>query len=126
MFDTPQEIFSTALQRLVAQGEPSVDEEHTCVYRYVKDGKVLGCGVGILLDKDLAELYDSPETYGWNINAQALRHCSETPQWIHDNLALLSTIQETHDNATMVDNWLGEFKERMRAVADEFKLEYTL
>ena len=48
-----QEIFDTVVNHLRKQGEKSQDEDSgTCMYRLPKDGKMLKCAVGCLIDDD--------------------------------------------------------------------------
>jgi hypothetical protein len=93
---TPQEIFDVVSEHLFNQGKRSVDKFH-CRYRN-DDG--LRCAVGVLIP----DTYYLPE---YDIGNQTIKsllsvHSTQFPDWMHDNVELLSHLQTVHDRG---HNW---------------------
>lgn len=112
---SPQEIFDTVAQHLFQQGKRSVDSRH-CKY-HNEDG--LKCSVGALITE---ELY-FPEIDSGNRTIKYLveHYQDKFPDWIVNNVDLLSALQSVHD---MNNNWQSadNMEEALLNVAEYFDL----
>lgn len=114
-----QSVFDTAAKRLVAQGRPARNGRLSCMYR-TDSGEV--CAVGALMTEE--EL----EVLGEIGLLKAPLH--RLPEEVKDRLLeevgfkvkFLESLQGAHDRSQEGAGWLGEFKYRMRELAQEYRL----
>ena len=93
---TPQEIFDVVSEHLFLQGKRSVDKTH-CRY-HSDDG--LKCAVGVLIPEISFILeYDQGNK---PIKSLLVSYPLNFPDWMHDNVELLSHLQSVHDRTI---NW---------------------
>lgn len=104
-----QEAFSKAYLGVMQQGRLSKNAYGGC-YRRIDGSK---CAIGHLMsDQDLAKI----ESLG--MNGYAIQHIA--PKLTIDlDMVLLMKLQRAHDRA----NSLDEFTEKMKLLADEYRLE---
>lgn len=95
---TPQEIFDKVVSHLSNQGQRSVDDKY-CRY-HSEDG--LMCAVGVLVD---ANTY-FPEMDQGNKTIKSLiqEYEDKFPEWMSENLGLLSELQSVHDRQYLWEN----------------------
>lgn len=92
----PQEVFETVSRHLFSQGHQSLNTFGACLYRGLK-GEM--CAVGVLIPD---EVYTEDMEYK-RIGSLIADHSDKLPDYIHDNMYLLSDLQEVHDYRP---NWL--------------------
>lgn len=121
-----QEIFDTVVRALRKQGQPSAVPGH-CLYRSVKEGKVLKCAAGHLIpDEEYDPSWEGKGSHFVPYLQQAFR---DDVRW------LIRDLQSAHDQE-MVDvsldedkpipakeEWLAEFLKRAADVARYYDLD---
>ena len=122
---TLQEIFNLSVSRMIAQGEASMDDDRdVCKYRSETiTGKVLGCGVGVLIaSEDYRPEFDTPRVGGTSVmslsgNADfisAMTNAGIDLKLPHVSRTL-SEIQCSHDFASLsTTGFVGTFKKQIR------------
>lgn len=113
---TPQEIFDTVSYHLFKQGKRAVDS-HFCRYFNKIDG--LKCAVGILIPDNVyfSEIDQGNQTIRNLIN----KYKNKFPDWMIENVALISELQSVHDKQF---NWekSANMLKALKDVADRYKL----
>lgn len=109
---TPQETFDFVARALVAQGKPAITD-HTCCYRGDNNTR---CAVGHLIPDDRYHP-------GLERRMATDRELVDILCDLGHSVDLCARLQSAHDSADDDERvWLKEWAERMRGVADEFKL----
>lgn len=99
----PQEVFNYVAKHLFTQGKQArvkntlYPDNTKCAYRN-EDG--LKCAVGCLLDD---EYYQPEMDQEKSSGIRNIVSKYQFPQWVTDNLGLVSQLQSVHDNS---NNWL--------------------
>ena len=120
MLYSNQEAFDLVVEKLVAQGEPSMQGE-SCVYL---DSKGNRCAAGHLVPDELITKLLNIIGCGWDII------CSDVPEAkeIADQKFTIK-LQEAHDLPALdlggYYNWRTGWVSKMRAVATTYKLDRT-
>ncbi len=95
---TPQEIYDKVVSHLATQGKLSVDDNYCRYHR--EDGSM--CAVGGLITKE--DYF--PEMDQGNRTIKTLLNIYEDkfPEWMKENLGLLSELQSVHDRQYLWQN----------------------
>jgi len=88
---TPQQIYDKVVAHLSTQGKRSVDDRY-CRY-HSEDG--LMCAVGVLIDKD--DYFPEIDQGNKTIKGLVQQYEDKFPEWMSENLGLLSELQSVHD-----------------------------
>lgn len=114
---TPQQIFDTIAVGLIEQGMRSSDESGNCLYRGPNG---LKCAAGMILPDDCRpqdyEGYGFRETL-WQMQGEGL----SVPEYVRNNVPLISTLQTVHDNPESWEN-LTVLADKLTTVAESFHL----
>lgn len=120
MMRTAQELFTTAVRGVLAQGEPSFVADRGCVYRGPNGKK---CAIGFLLDDETARKGDEMLS-----SVNDLWQKGRLTAELNAHRKMLHQLQEAHDNpATDGEtgaHFITSFTERARNVAKDFGLEF--
>jgi len=125
-FMTEQEIFNHVLDHIVEQGQPARDSEESCMYLTASG---LKCAVGCLIKPQ----YYNPIFEGETVSVAFVISPEKCELLAALKLSgvdaenksvnnLLSKIQTAHDTSSY-HNFVEEFKESMRDIAEESGLE---
>ena len=99
---SPQEIYNTVVTHLSRQGQRSVDDKY-CRY-HSEDG--LMCAVGVLIPKE--EYFPEIDQGNKTIKNLVQQYEDKFPEWMSENLGLLSELQSVHDR-----QYLWEDRQKM-------------
>lgn len=133
---TDQELFDRTLKLIREQGEPSYDSStYSCKYRYMKsDGKVLKCAAGVHLPDNKCDGFEGDNC---GLSPDEITVCNTIKSDAHEyfeslgyNTTLLRECQIAHDEAarnndSYKERFIVEFNEKMKKVAETYKLSYT-
>lgn len=110
-----QDIFNAVVKHLFEQGKRSVDERH-CRY-HSEDG--LKCSVGILVPMDA--YFEEMDQGNRTIKALITEYPDKFPEWMVENLGLLSELQCVHDRHY---NWEDpeNMRKALKKTAEAYKL----
>jgi hypothetical protein len=122
---TAQEVFNTAVERIIAQGRPGFDATHgRCEYRTDGGNK---CAVGVLLDdKELAYVLSDHAIAMAGVNT--LHAQGYLPERLSEHIRLLNALQQVHDRAADIEacegnSFIEEFKRHAFNLAHRFGFE---
>lgn len=93
---TPQEIFDRVVEHLYKQGNRSTDTR-LCRY-HNEDGTK--CAIGVLIPEDI--YFEEIDQNNRSIKYLLAQYKDKFPEWMHENVALLSELQSVHDKQ---HNW---------------------
>lgn len=105
-----QEIFDTVAKHLFTQGERAVNDDGLCCYRVQLGDKVLKCAVGALIPDEMyreeMDGFGAAKGKVWSCNLDGIVRRATSgefalPQYIIDNLELLTDLQQVHDWAAL-------------------------
>ena len=130
-----QEIFDRALQGVLNQGSPSMRHEFgeisRCSYRNAENKK---CSIGHVwsgLIPDHCEIWDSGDSID-DLLSSTHKHTLDRLGLFEDYMSrqLLRYIQQAHDDAALSNpfndaRFIVMFKDLMRAVSENFDLQYN-
>lgn len=115
-----QEIFDTVVNHLRKQGERSVEGDFgTCMYRLLKNGKMLKCAVGCLIDDDEYDPSMEKRTILSIFKPDSGLRIPKLRK-LAGHAGFLRRLQHIHD-CVPVASWEREFK----TAAKLYSLEYT-
>jgi len=117
---TSQEVFDQSVDGIIAQGGPSKGTDGvSCMYRGDNERS---CGVGILItDEEYKPEMDDPDI-GTSVSAIFGRGL--LPKRLEGNLALLTALQQCHDNMGGDSDWT-QYLCQVKEVAERYNLIWT-
>lgn len=120
---TYQELFDRAVQGILTQGCPSLQNPEGCAYRGVNGSK---CAIGHLLTDEQMKEYDikegtSPEMFPGKLLRELLPNMSYC-----SNLEFLMDLQDVHDKSSHSDVDANEFLKNFRMRAGKFAEKWNL
>ncbi len=95
---TPQEIYDKVVSHLATQGKRSVDDKY-CRY-HGDDGSM--CAVGVLIPKE--DYFPEIDQGNRSIKNLIQQYTDKFPEWMSENLGLLSELQSVHDRQYLWQN----------------------
>ena len=102
-----KETFEYVLNKILEQGEPSLNKDGKCLYRGPNG---LKCAAGHLI---------SDEEYNPSMEGRGARHTLSS----HPHMELISQMQIAHDIASAnPSNFVREFKSRMDRIKEQFNI----
>ncbi len=123
---TQAEMFSKVVDGLITQGlEPAVNKDGGCEYRMEKDGKVLRCAAGQLMEdgvltKEMEGQYVQVVYDNYNGYNEVTQYFIEKVG--NDNLPLLKSMQEAHDDQLKC-NGSKAWASRMLGIHAEYMID---
>lgn len=125
---TDQEMFDFCFNKIVEQGEPSINRLGACMYRSVnKNKKILKCAAGHFIpDEEYLAGFESlacgcdVTDYIGNTNVEfGLSRYFEEKGLNHK---LLRSMQKAHDTASQYHQFINNFVQNMKVVALQYGL----
>jgi hypothetical protein len=110
---TPQDIFDRVVSHLTEQGKRSMDERHC---RYHNDDGLM-CAVGVLIPKE--DYFPEIDKGNKTIKSLIVEYAGRFPEWMEENLGLLSELQSVHDRQYLWENGNKMF-ETLESIAERY------
>lgn len=110
---TNQEAFDKVVRGLRAQGRPSLEGAHQCMYR---NAEGLKCAAGMLIPD--SEYKPSME----NVPIRFLIQSDKLPSLNTLNIDLIASLQTAHDNEVPDEGWLERMEVRYAKIAYDYSL----